>query len=83
MTPTSACTALRYLRTGDLRFSVLRDSLIALSDAGLANLRDALKSAPDLNHGNSGAADLRSLLTTVECVQRYRACNAPGILCRA
>ena len=83
MTPTSARAVLRYLRTGELRFSVLRDSLIALSDASLANLRDALSTAPDLNHGYHGAADLRSLLTTVECVQHYRATNAPGIICRA
>jgi hypothetical protein len=83
MTPTSARAVLRYLRTGELRFSVLRDSLIALSDASLANLRDALSAAPDLNHGYHGAADLRSLLTTVECVQHYRATNAPGIICRA
>ena len=82
MTSTSASTVLRYLRTGELRFSTLRDSLIALNDAGLANLRDALATAPDLNHGNHGAADLRSLLASVECVQRYRSANTPGILCR-
>jgi hypothetical protein len=83
MTPTSARTVLRYLRAGDIRFSTLRDSLIAFSDSDLAHLRAALATAPDLNHGHHGAADLRSLLTSVECVQHYRATNAPGILCRA
>lgn len=83
MTQTSARTALRYLRTGDLKFSVLRDSLIALSDASLANLQTALQTAPDLNHGNHGAADLRALLVTVECIQRYRASDSTTILCRA
>ena len=81
MTSTSAKTALRYLRTGDLKFSVLRDSLIALSDASLVNLQAALQTAPDLHHGNHGGADLRSLLVTVECIQRYRA-NGSTILCR-
>lgn len=81
MTLTSANTALRYLRTGDLKFSVLRDSLIALSDSGLSNLQTALQTAPDLHHGYAGAADLRSLLVTVECIQHYRATGA-DVLCR-
>ena len=82
MTPTSAKTALRYLRTGDLKFSVLRESLIALSDASLANLKTALQTAPDLHDGNNGGADLRSLLVSVECIQHYRASDNTAILCR-
>jgi hypothetical protein len=82
MTSIASTASLRDLRRGDITVRELRDSLHAMTDAELAAMGHALAAAPDLHHGNRGAAVLRSLLLTVGHIQRWRGIQSTLARCQ-